>query len=666
MDAVEGHGTGTALGDPIEAGALLATYGRERSDGPLWLGSIKTNIGHTQAAAGVAGVIKMVMALRHGVLPPTLHAEEPSPHVDWDAGEVRVLAESVEWPGGERPRRAGVSSFGISGTNAHLILEEAPAARSPARNRRASGCSTRGRWRGWFRPRANRHCGHRLSVCSSISAIIPSCLRGMWRFRWRRVGPGSSGVRRWSLGSVSSCSPSSRRLARGEEGSAVVRGVDEGRTAFMFTGQGAQRAGMGRELYHAFPVFAQTFDEVCAELDRHLERPLAEVVFASEGSPEANLLDRTEFTQPALFALQVALFRLVESLGVRPDFLIGHSIGELAAACVADVWSLADACTLVAARGRLMGSLPEGGAMLAVQVPEPEAREWIAGLEDRVSIAAVNGPRAVVISGDAEAVESLERRFKDNDSRTKRLRVSHAFHSPRMEPMLQEFATVAAGLSCHAPKLPIVSNLSGELLTAEEACSADYWVRHAREAVRFADGVATLERAGVSRFLELGPDGVLSVMARQCLSEDLEARALSVHALRADRSESESFLGFLAEADAAGVAVDWGVLFSGGARRVELPTYAFQRERFWLESASGAGNVRAAGLEAADHPLLGAAVRLAGEAGWLFTGRVSLSTHPWLADHACSCWARSSCRARPSSSWPCTRRRRPTPGWSRS
>ena len=342
-------------------------------------------------------------------------------------------------------------------------------------------------------------------------------------------------------------------------------------------------------------------------------------------------MDRTEFTQPALFAVEVALWRLVESLGVRADFLIGHSVGEMVAAHVAGVFSLADACRLVAARGRLMGALPEGGAMVAVQVSEREAREAIGGFADRVSLAAVNGPRAVVISGDADAVAALESRFAQQGVRAKRLRVSHAFHSPRMEPMLGEFERVVGEVAFGSPRLPIVSNLTGEVLTGEQACSVEYWVSLVREAVRFADGVAALERAGVSHFLELGPDGVLSAMARACLSEELEPGALSVSALRAGRSEASSLVGFLAEVDAAGVGVDWGELFAG-ARRVPLPTYAFRRQRFWLSPGGGAGDARSLGLTADEHPLLAAMVVLPDD-GAVFTGRLSLDTHAWLADH---------------------------------
>ena len=348
---------------------------------------------------------------------------------------------------------------------------------------------------------------------------------------------------------------------------------------------------MGRELYEAFPVFREAYDAAAAHL---------------EWSDE---IDRTEVTQPALFALEVALFRLVESFGVRPDFLVGHSVGELVAAHVAGVLSLEDACRLVSARGRLMGALPEGGAMLAVEASEDEVQHV---LGERVSLAAVNGPRSVVLSGDAEAIEALE-----FEGRTSRLRVSHAFHSHRMEPMLDDFRRVAESLSYGQPKVPVVSNVTGELA---ELSDPEYWVRHVREAVRFADGIRFLEQAGVTRFLELGPDAVLSAMAQQT------ADGAFVPALRRDRPEAETFVSFLADAHNAGVDVDWRKLLDGG-RRVDLPTYPFQRERYWLAPRAGDPTY------AADHPLLTAAVPIAGEDQWVFTGRLSLATHAWLRDH---------------------------------
>ena len=631
VDAVEAHGTGTTLGDPIEAQALMAIYGQERANGPLHVGSIKSNIGHTSAAAGVAGIMKMVLALREELLPRTLHADEPSSHIDWSEGEVELLTEARPWPRGERPRRAGVSSFAISGTNAHMLLEEAPEAEEAAPGASEASEPPAVAWvvsatsEPAIRAQARQlraHVEERPELAPLDVAF--SLVTGRARLPHSAAAIGSD--RDALLAGLDA-------LERGERPAGVAGGeLHRGKTAFLFTGQGAQRAGMGRGLAAAFPAFAGALDEVCAELDRHTGRPLRELMFAEPGSDEAGLLDRTEFTQTALFALEVALYRLVESLGTKADFLAGHSIGELVAAHVAGVLSLADACALVAARGRLMEALPEGGGMLAIRAEEEEVAETLAGFEGRLSIAAVNGPRAVVVSGDADALDELEPVWAERGRDTKRLRVSHAFHSPRVEPMLDEFRKVAEGLSFAVPRIPIVSALTGERVAAEEIATPDFWVRHVREPVRFADAVAALDGAGVTRFLELGPDGVLSAMAGESLGPE---RAVLVPALRAERDEGEAFAAFLAAAHSAGVAVRWPAFFEGrGARLVDLPTYAFQRERYWLETAGGPDDLAAAGQLPAEHPLLGAAVRLAVDEGWLFTGRLSLRTHPWLADHA--------------------------------
>ncbi|MEU4565135.1 type I polyketide synthase [Micromonospora sp. NPDC023956] len=641
VDAVEAHGTGTALGDPIEAQALLATYGQDRPDDrPLLLGSIKSNIGHAQAAAGVAGVIKMVMAMRHGLLPATLHVAEPSPHVDWTAGAVELLAEPRPWPQVDRPRRAAVSSFGISGTNVHTILEQAPEA-TPVPVASTPAVS-----------------GDLTTPCV-LSARTGAALRGQARRlrTWLTENPDTGladlghalATARAAFEHRAVLLPRDRQsllagldtLVDDQPSSVVVRGTARtGRLAVLFSGQGAQRAGMGRELYGMFPVFAAALDEVCGHLDASLPQPLREVLFATEGAPEAELLDQTVFTQAGLFAVEVALFRLVESFGVAPDFVGGHSVGEITAAHVAGVLSLADACALVAARGRLMQALPAGGGMLAVAATEAEVTDTLVGLSDRVGVAAVNGPQAVVVSGAVEALDEVERIWRERGARTRRLRVSHAFHSPLMEPMLAEFRAVVEKLTFAAPLLPVVSNLTGVLADADEIRTADYWVRHVREAVRFADGIAYLRQRAVGTYLEVGPDGVLAGMTRDCLAEGVTEGSdpVVVPTLRKGRTEASALLAALAEVYVGGVAVDWSPLTGGsGSNRVDLPTYAFQRERFWPETpAWRTGDVSGAGLAAAEHPLLGAAVRLAGDDGAVLTGRLSISTHPWLADHVVS------------------------------
>ncbi len=641
VDAVEAHGTGTVLGDPIEAQALLETYGRERpAERPLWLGSIKSNIGHAQAAAGVAGLIKMAMALRHGVLPQTLHVDAPSGQVDWGAGAVSLLSEAQAWPRNGRPRRAGVSSFGISGTNAHVIIEEAPPVeveQTPTPDVEGSSAALE-----------EASVPEVAEGSSSAARRTPEVERPTVPIPWVLSGRGAQALRAQAgrlhrfvaseealsggdVGRSLACrSALSNRavllggereallgvaaaLAAGKAGPSAIEGIvaSGGAVAFLFTGQGAQRPGMGRDLHAAFPRFREALEEVCAALDPHLGRSLLEVMFAPEDAPDAALLHETMFTQAALFAQEVALYRLLESWGVRADYLLGHSIGELAAAHVAGVFSLADGCRLVAARGRLMGELPAGGAMVAVQASAAEAQALVEHGGERVTLAAVNGPESAVLSGDEEAVLELARAWERKGRKVKRLRVSHAFHSPLMEPMLEPFAAVAREIAYAPPAIPIVGNRTGARVDAE-LCTPEYWVEQVRHTVCFAAGVERLAQAGATSFLELGPDGVLSAMVDECLRVPARggggvpaqggggisvqggggvpargdgARPNVVAALTAARPEPASLLAALAELWVRGVPVDWeAMLAQRGARRTELPTYAFQRRRHWLES----------------------------------------------------------------------------------
>ncbi|MGW3070285.1 type I polyketide synthase, partial [Streptomyces sp. NPDC001130] len=605
---VELHGTGTRLGDPVEAAALGTVVGRARSDGsPLLVGSVKTNIGHLEGAAGIAGLLKTVLSLSHGRIPASLNFENPNPAIPLDDLNLQVATAHQPWPSPDGPRRAGVSSFGMGGTNCHVVLEEWPGHESGESDESTPDTAPTGAARvplPWIltarTPRALRCQARRLLTrletdpAPDPADVAYSLAQTRTRFEHRAVVLGTH--REELLRGLTA-------LADGTPSRAVVTGVFEPggdtRTAFLFAGQGSQRLAMGRELYETFPVFAEAFDAVDAELPFSLR----EVVFGEggdsgkdgedsedvkgggdgedkAGDAAAERLKRTEYAQPALFALEVALFRLAESFGVRPDILFGHSVGEIAAAHVAGVWSLADACRVVVARGRLMQALPTGGAMVAVQATEDEVLPL---LNDRVGIAAVNGPRAVVVSGAAEAVEEVAAHFRARDRKVTALRVSHAFHSPLMEPMLDEFRAVLADVSYGRPTLAIVSDVTGRPATPEELASPDYWTQHVRRAVRFADGIRTLEEQGVRRILELGPDGTLTALAEESLHDD---EAFAIPAVRKDRPEAHAFLTALAALHTRGLPGDWAPVFTAHhARRTELPTYAFQRRRHWLSDA---------------------------------------------------------------------------------
>ncbi|TDD92604.1 type I polyketide synthase [Actinomadura rubrisoli] len=613
VEAVEAHGTGTSLGDPIEAHSLLATYGRARTaDRPLYLGSLKSNVGHTQAAAGVGGIIKMTMALREGLLPRTLHADEATPHVDWSDGTLALLTETIPWPEHDGPRRAAVSSFGISGTNAHIILEQAPEEPAPAAGtdgRRAPlpavACMVSANGEQALLAQADRLHRHLAADPAAEPAGLTDI--GFSLATAREHLPHRAVLLAETRDGLLD---GLRALADGAPGPEVIRGTAaEGRTAFLFAGQGSQRPRMGWELYQAFPAYAEAFDAACAAVDPHLDRPLREVVFTGEDSPDAGLLNRTEYTQPALFACEVALYRLLDSWGIRPDAVLGHSVGAVAAVHVAGVLTLEEAAELAAARGRIMQKLPPGGAMVALRASEEEAAGLLAGYEDRISVAAVNGPSAVVLSGDREALTAAVADFEAGGGKTTWLRVSHAFHSPLMEPALEEFRAVAARLTYREPRLTVVSDLTGRPVEPGELADPGYWVRHARQAVLFQDGVRGLAELGCTRFLELGPSGDLTAMAGDCLAGGAgqgRDRQL-IPLLRRRAPEPRAVLTAVSRLHACGGDLDRAALFAGqGARRVELPTYAFQQRRYWME-APGEG------------PAL--------------SETLSLATHPWLGDH---------------------------------
>ncbi|AQA24826.1 beta-ketoacyl synthase, N-terminal domain protein [Rhodococcus sp. MTM3W5.2] len=547
VDVVEAHGTGTRLGDPIEAQALLATYGRNRAaQNPLWLGSIKSNIGHTQAAAGLAGVIKMVQAMRHQRLPRTLHVDAPSSHVDWEAGAVELLTEARDWVSQDgRPRRAGVSSFGISGTNAHVILEQAPASivvtsggeiafraddsAASAANDASSGAS--GGPMPWvisarsvaaLSGQARRLHEFLIAEPGADAVSVGRELLRRSRFEHRAVIVGSD--RQSLLDGLNV-------LASGGEAAQVIRGVAAGgavggKTVLVFPGQGSQWVGMGQGLCEAFPVFAAAFEEAVGLLDDRLglAGPLSvgAVLWSDDTTADADgLVDNTLYAQAGLFAVGVGVWHLLQSWGVSVDAVAGHSIGEVAAAYAAGVLDLGDAVTLVAARARLMAGLPEGGAMAAVGAEVSVVQALLAGVEG-ADIAAVNSDSSVVVSGEAAAVEQVSAAAEQAGWRVTRLRVSHAFHSRLMDPMLGDFLSVLEGLSWRSPQIALVSNLDGSITAAEAPVggvhtSPRYWVEHVRGTVRFADGIAALAGAGGSRFVVAGPDGGLSALIQQTL-----------------------------------------------------------------------------------------------------------------------------------------------------
>lgn len=587
---VEAHGTGTSLGDRIEAHALGMVFGRKRpGSGPLMIGSIKPNIGHLEGAAGIAGLIKAVLMVERGSLLPSGGFTEPNPAIPFTELGLRVVDELQEWPVvAGRPRRAGVSSFGFGGTNAHVIVEEAGSVGADTVSGRADVGGSGGGVVAWVisgktasalaaqAGRLGRYVRARpaLDVVDVGYSLVST--RSVFDHRAVVVGQTRDELLAGLAGVVA---------GRPEAGVVCGVGKPASKTAFVFAGQGSQWLGMGSELYAAYPVFAEALDAVVDELDRHLRYPLRDVIWGHD----QDLLNTTEFAQPALFAVEVALYRLLMSWGVRPGLVLGHSVGELAAAHVAGALCLPDAAMLVAARGRLMQALPAGGAMFAVQAREDEVAPM---LGHDVSIAAVNGPASVVISGAHDAVSAIADRLRGQGRRVHRLAVSHAFHSALMEPMIAEFTAVAAELSVGLPTIPVISNVTGQLV-ADDFASADYWARHIRAVVRFGDSVRSAHCAGASRFIEVGPGGGLTSLIEASLAD---AQIVSVPTLRKDRPEPVSVMTAAAQGFVSGMGLDWASVFSGyRPKRVELPTYAFQHQKFWLAPAPSVSDPTAAG-----------------------------------------------------------------------
>nr|WTC12093.1 SDR family NAD(P)-dependent oxidoreductase [Streptomyces anthocyanicus] len=640
VDAVEAHGTGTTLGDPIEAQALLATYGQDRAEGrPLYLGSLKSNIGHSQAAAGVGGIIKMVQAIQHGVLPATLHSEERSSRVDWEAGAVELLTEARPWPETGAPRRAGVSSFGFGGTNAHVVIEQAveptdedardrdePTSEAPAQADVSAPPVLPWVLSGRTREAVAGQARRLLSYATEHEDVEPahvarSLVRDRSVFDHRAVVVGSD--REELLTGL-------RALAEGRTTpTGVVQDTRQtGKTAFLFTGQGAQRTGMGMDLYHTFPAYAHAFDTITAQLDPHLDQPLHHTITTGHH------LHHTGNTQPALFATEVALYRLLETWGITPDYLAGHSIGELTAAHISGILTLQDACTLVTARARLMQNLPTHGTMIALQATEQEILPHLTGHEHHLTIAAINSPTSLVISGNQTAAQHIATQLAEQGRKTKTLTVSHAFHSPHMDGMLHDFHHTATQLTYHEPTIPIVSTLTGNLATHNDLRTPTYWTDQLRNTVRYTQAIHTLHTAGVTTYTEIGPDATLTPLTASTVEDSDGVAAIAT--LRAGRPEPQQVLAAVGELHARGRRVDWEAFFGGRPGQsvsVDLPTYAFQRDRYWLDVTEAAADAAGLGLTPTDHPILGATLDLADGEQTLFTSRLSLRTHPWLADH---------------------------------
>ncbi len=650
VDAVEAHGTGTTLGDPIEAQALLATYGQGRGEsGPLRLGSIKSNIGHTQAAAGVAGVIKMALAMRHGVLPGTIHLDEPSPHVDWEAGAVELLGEAQPWEPNGHPRRAGVSSFGISGTNAHLILEEAPEAGSGSDLDSAEPGSA-----------ADRRPGGEASELPAIplplSAKGPDALREQARrlADHLRLNPEldpvdvgfSLAISRDALEHRATATGSDRgellealgALGAGKPHPNLVAGrASQGRLAFLFPGQGSQWQGMALELLGESPAFAEQIGACAQALDPFLGFSIEAVLRGGEGAPS---LERVDVVQPALFAVMVSLARLWEHYGVRPGALVGHSQGEIAAAHLAGALSLDDAARVVALRSRALTELAGRGGMVSVALPEARVLERIEPWGERLSLATVNGPSSAVVSGEPGALDELLAACEAESVRARRIAVDYASHSSQVEAIRERLLEELAPIEPRATEVPFYSAMSAGPLGGEEL-GPEYWYRSLREPVRFEQTVRALLADGFEAFVEASPHPVLSMAVQETAEAREEDRGpvATIGSLRRNEGGLARFTAALAEAQVHGARLDWQRLFAPRRpRRVPLPTYAFQRRRYWLEAGAARGDASAIGQGASDHPLLGAATSLPGsevaDGGWLLTGRLSLQTHPWLADHA--------------------------------
>ncbi|MFD0412157.1 type I polyketide synthase, partial [Kitasatospora sp. NPDC127116] len=633
VDVVEAHGTGTRLGDPIEAQALIEAYGRGReADRPLWLGSVKSNIGHTQAAAGVAGVIKMVKAMEHGVLPASLHVDAPSEHVQWEGGGVELLVDRARWPEVERPRRAGVSAFGISGTNAHVVLEQPQSQPSSPEGGVVAGPVP------WVLSARSEAALREQAVnlarsVREVDGVDPGAVaralattRTHWNHRAVLLADGSAAFAEL-LDAV----------AAGTAGPQVVRGVagTDGKAVFVFPGQGSQWVGMATELLGSSAVFAERMAQCGSALGEFVDWSLSGVL---EGVPGAPSLERVDVVQPVLFAVMVSLAELWRSFGVEPAAVVGHSQGEIAAACVAGALSLRDAARVVALRSKALLRLAGTGGMVSVALPASELTPRLDRYAGRVSVAAVNGPNSVVVSGEVAALDALCDELEADGARARRIPVDYASHSAHVEVLREELLDVLAPIRPATARVPFFSTVDCAFKDTV-GLDAEYWYTNLRTTVRLEEATRALAEAGFRWFVEASPHPVLTVGIEETLADlgPAGATARTLPTLRRQEGGLDRFRLSLAEGFVNGLPVDWaGAIPTGAGTSFALPTYPFQRERYWLEPSVEAADVTSAGLHTADHPLLGAVVGLGDGSGMLLTGRISLTTHPWLADHAVS------------------------------
>ncbi len=621
---VEAHGTGTSLGDPIEVQALSSVLGAERKE-PLMIGSVKTNIGHLESAAGIAGLIKIVLMLQHGQVPPHLHLQTLNPYIPWSELPVTVPTTLTSWnPDAER--FAGVSSFGFSGTNSHIVLSSPPAREDQKSEveRPLHLFSLSARSETALRELASRYANDRVDSSMDIADLAYTTNTGRSHFNHRlAVAAASTKQLQQALSD----------FARGEQAADLVQGKVQGtrqpRVAFLFTGQGAQYTGMARQLYETEPAFRATLDQCDQILRPYLNRSLSSVIFAENEADQA-LINETAYTQPALFAVEYALAELWKSWGIHPSIVMGHSVGEYVAACIAGVFALEDGLKLIAERGRLMQQLPSGGAMAAIFASEDVVAKAIAPYTDQLSIAAINGPANIVISGAEKTLSTVLNSLAEQGIKSRRLTVSHAFHSPLMEPMLDAFERVADSIQYSEPHIGLISNATGLLAEINQVTNARYWREHVRKPVKFSDSIINLHKSGYEVFVEIGSNPTLLSMGQRCLPEDTGTWLPS---LRQGKGDWETLLGSLARLYTLGVDVNWKAFDQAYARRkLVLPTYPFQREPYWIKTGTARRMRQHPNAESSNHPLLGIRLHTAGVKETIFESQISLEQFPFLAD----------------------------------